>query len=128
MGTSKTRTEKLTLILEDLDSISNGHLEAIVVKKEKVKFQVLQNSSDEESTPKANGKKEDHSDSEDSDDLASSEDEKDSDFDSDVIEQEQVQKRKIKKVSLILSQSTGSSIVLWYILEGQIAIKYECWI
>ena len=56
LGASKKRSEKLTEIIEDLDSISNGHLEAIVVKKEKVKFQVLQNSSDEESTPKANGK------------------------------------------------------------------------
>ena len=57
LGASKKRSEKLSEIIEDLDSISNGHLEAIVVKKEKVKFQVLQNSSDEESTPKANGKK-----------------------------------------------------------------------
>ena len=60
LGASKKRSEKLNEIIEDLDSISNGHLEAIVVKKEKVKFQVLQNSSDEESTPKANGKKFSH--------------------------------------------------------------------
>merc|ERR1712228_47898 len=54
---SKKRSEKLSEIIEDLDSISNGHLEAIVVKKEKVKFQVLQNSSDEETSAKSNGKK-----------------------------------------------------------------------
>merc|ERR1739842_37096 len=57
LGASKKRSEKLNDIIEDLDSISNGHLEAIVVKKEKVKFQVLQNSSDEETSAKANGKK-----------------------------------------------------------------------
>ena len=48
LGANKSRTEKLDRIIEDLDSISNGHLENIIVKKEKVKFQVLQNNSDEE--------------------------------------------------------------------------------
>merc|ERR1712083_368366 len=58
LGANKKRTEKLETIMEDLDSISNGYLENIIVKKERVKYEVLQNSSDEEpSTPKNNGKK-----------------------------------------------------------------------
>merc|ERR1711935_693201 len=101
LGASKKRSEKLTEIIEDLDSISNGHLEAIVVKKEKVKFQVLQNSSDEESTPKANGKKSkvpEEVQVSDIDELASSsEDEKDSDFDSDNIEKEEKKRKQTAK-------------------------------
>merc|ERR1711956_19362 len=101
LGASKKRTEKLTEIIEDLDSISNGHLEAIVVKKEKVKFAVLQNSSDEESTPKANGKKSKVPEAvqlSDTDELASSsEDEKDSDFDSDDIEKEDRKRKQTAK-------------------------------
>jgi len=100
LGASKKRSEKLTEIIEDLDSISNGHLEAIVVKKEKVKFQVLQNSSDEESTPKANGKKSKPEEVQlsDTDELkSSSEEEEDSDFDSDNIEKEDRKRKQTAK-------------------------------
>merc|ERR1712110_271606 len=101
LGASKKRSEKLTEIIEDLDSISNGHLEAIVVKKEKVKFQVLQNSSDEESTPKANGKKSKAPEEvqlSDTDELkSSSEEEEDSDFDSDNIEKEDRKRKQTAK-------------------------------
>merc|ERR1712083_175239 len=100
LGANKRRSEKLNEIIEDLDSISNGHLEAIVVKKEKVKFQVLQNSSDEESTPKANGKKSkvtEEVELSDSDELKSSSEEQDSDFDSDDIEREERKRKQTAK-------------------------------
>merc|ERR1712129_32826 len=70
---------------------------------EKVKFAVLQNSSDEESTPKANGKKSkipEEVQVSDTDELASSsEDEKDSDFDSDNIEKEERKRKQTAKKS-----------------------------
>merc|ERR1712037_939680 len=101
LGASKKRSEKLNEIIEDLDSISNGHLEAIVVKKEKVKFQVLQNSSDEENTPKANGKKSKAPEEvqlSDTDELkSSSEEEEDSDFDPDDIEREERKRKQTAK-------------------------------
>ena len=52
LGTNKERTEKLKKVTLDLDAISNGHLEDIVKKKEKVKYQVLQSSDEEESSSK----------------------------------------------------------------------------
>ena len=100
LGANKRRSEKLNEIIEDLDSISNGHLEAIVVKKEKVKFQVLQNSSDEETSAKANGKKgpEEVVLSDDTDELASSSD--NSEDDPNDSEAEQRRERKLaRKVS-----------------------------
>merc|ERR1711972_343027 len=97
LGANKARTEKLDRIIEDLDSISNGHLENIIVKKEKVKFQVLQNSSDETPAPKANGKKATPEEVvlSDTDELASSSDEvintvNDSDAD---VEQEVIRRK-----------------------------------
>ena len=44
---NKTQKDQLNKVIVDLDSISNGHLEEIVVKKEKVKYEVLQSSDDE---------------------------------------------------------------------------------
>merc|ERR1712210_35626 len=70
-------------------------------RSEKVKFQVLQNSSDEESTPKANGKKSKAPEEvqlSDTDELkSSSEEEEDSDFDSDNIEKEERKRKQTAK-------------------------------
>lgn len=44
---SKEKCENLDKICSDFDAISNGHLEEIVAKKEKIKYQVLHSSDDD---------------------------------------------------------------------------------
>ncbi len=55
LGVSKKRNETLKKIAEDVGAISNGHLEEIVAKKEKVKYEVLNDSSDEGKSTNVNG-------------------------------------------------------------------------
>ena len=113
LGANKRRSEKLNEIIEDLDSISNGHLEAIVVKKEKVKFQVLQNSSDEETSKKANGKKgpEEVVLSDDTDELASSSD--NSEDDPNDSEAEERRARKIARKVGFLKKLIIIFLICW---------------